>query len=145
MVSLMQNESKTDTRKSWSCFHSMTLAKVSWSKKPWMWNLATVPAWSNLIHVTLWRNDGFFHSFCPFSKSNAFGENFIRTKFILHNFFFEWVYFQAEKPRASSIYIWKGRSLIFSLQLLLVMVFHNFFWKMLLFSTNFLNNKICGI
>ncbi len=26
--------------------------------------------WSDLIHVTLWRNDRFFHSFCNFSKSN---------------------------------------------------------------------------
>ncbi len=51
--------------------------------------MATVPAWSDLIHVILWRNDGFFHSFCIFSKSNAFGENFIRTKFILHKIFFQ--------------------------------------------------------
>ncbi len=43
---------------------------------------------SDLIHVTLWRNDGFLHSFCNFSKSNAFDENFLRTKFILHKIFF---------------------------------------------------------
>ncbi len=55
---------------------------------PWMWNLATAPARSDLIYVTSRRNDGFLHSFCNFSKSNAFGENFIRTKFILHNIFF---------------------------------------------------------
>ncbi len=33
-------------------FHNsqkMLLAKASWSKKPWMWNLATMPAWSDLI------------------------------------------------------------------------------------------------
>ncbi len=56
--------------------------------KAWMWNLATVPAWSDLIHVILWRNDGFLHSYCNFSKSNAFSENFVRTKFILHKIFF---------------------------------------------------------
>ncbi len=54
-----------------------------------MWNLVTAPAWSELIYVTLWRNDGFLHSFCNFSKSNAFGKNFIRTKFILHKIFFQ--------------------------------------------------------
>ncbi len=53
-----------------------------------MRNLATVPAWSDLIHVTLWRNYGFLHSFCNFSKSYVFGENFVRTKFILHKIFF---------------------------------------------------------
>ncbi len=53
-----------------------------------MWNLATAPAWSDLIRVTLWSNDGFLHSFCNFSKSNAFGKNFISTKFILHKIFF---------------------------------------------------------
>ncbi len=39
--------------------------------------------------VTLRRNDGFLHSFYNFLKSNAFGENFIRTKFILHKIFFQ--------------------------------------------------------
>ncbi len=39
-------------------------------------------------NVTLWKNDGFLQLFCNFSKSNAFGENFIRTKFILHKIFF---------------------------------------------------------
>ncbi len=34
------------------------LAYSTWS----MWNLGTVLAWSDLIHVTLWRNDGFSHS-----------------------------------------------------------------------------------
>ncbi len=53
-----------------------------------MWNLVTAPARSDLIHVTLWRNDGIMHSFFNFSKSNAFGENFIRTKFFLHKIFF---------------------------------------------------------
>ncbi len=58
-------------------------------KPPWMWNLATAPAWSDLIHVTLWRNYEFLHSFGNFSKSNAIGENFIRTKFILHKIFLQ--------------------------------------------------------
>ncbi len=53
-----------------------------------MWNLATAPMWSDLIHATLGRNDGFLYSFCNFSKSNTCGENFIRTKFILHKLFF---------------------------------------------------------
>ncbi len=53
-----------------------------------MWNLATVSTWSDLIHVTLWRNDGFLHSFSNFSKNYAFGENFMRIKFILHKIFF---------------------------------------------------------
>ncbi len=53
-----------------------------------MWNLATAPAWSDLIHVTLWRNNGLLQSFYNCTKSNAFGENFIRTKFILHKIFF---------------------------------------------------------
>ncbi len=66
----------------------VSLIKASLSIKPWMWNLATVPVWSDLIYVTLWRNDGFLHSFCNFSKSNAFGKNFSRTKFILHKIFF---------------------------------------------------------
>ncbi len=53
-----------------------------------MWNLATVPAWSDIIYIILWRNYEFLYSFCNFSKSNAFGENFIRTKFILHKILF---------------------------------------------------------
>ncbi len=70
--------------------------------------LGTAPAWSDLIHVTLWRNDGFLHLFFNFSKSNAFGENFIRTKFILIKFFFKWVYFWAEKfLGCSAIYVEK--------------------------------------
>ncbi len=61
----------------------------------------------DLIHITLWRNDGFLHSFCNFSKSNTFSKNFIRTKFILHKIFFH-VYFWAGKPRVcSSIYVKK--------------------------------------
>ncbi len=35
------------------------------------------------------RDGGFLHSFCNFSKNSAFGENFIRTKFILHKLFFQ--------------------------------------------------------
>ncbi len=34
------------------------------------------------------RNDGFLSLFSKFSKSNAFSENLIRTKFILHKIFF---------------------------------------------------------
>ncbi len=40
------------------------------------------------VQSYLWRNDGFIHSFCNFSKSNAFNKNLIRTKFILHKIFF---------------------------------------------------------
>ncbi len=74
-----------------------------------MWNLATASAWSDLIQVTLWRNDGFLHSFCNFSKSNAFGENFIRTKFILHKNFFsnECTFEQENLALCSSIYVEK--------------------------------------
>ncbi len=63
-----------------------------------MWNLATVLAWSDLIHVTLRRNYGFLHSCCNFSKSNAFGENFIKTKFILHKIFFRMSLLSSRKP-----------------------------------------------
>ncbi len=62
-----------------------------------MWNLATAPAWSDLIYVTIRRNDGFLHSFCNFSKSNAFGENFIRTKFIFHKIFSQMSIFSSRK------------------------------------------------
>ncbi len=41
------------------------------------------------MHIALWRNDGFLHSFHDFSKSKAFSENLIRTKFILHKTFFQ--------------------------------------------------------
>ncbi len=47
-----------------------------------------IELWSDLIHVALWRNDGFLHSFHDFSKNNAFSENLIRTKFILQLIFF---------------------------------------------------------
>ncbi len=50
--------------------------------------LAAMSVWSDLIHVTLWRNDGSSHSFSNFSRSTAFGENFIGTKFIFHKIFF---------------------------------------------------------
>ncbi len=53
-----------------------------YGSKLWMWNLATVTAWSNLIHVTLWGNDGFLQSFFNLSKINAFSKNLIKTKFI---------------------------------------------------------------
>ncbi len=53
------------------------------------WKLGSASSWSDLIHITLWRNDGFLHSFHNFLKSNAFGENLIRTKFILHKIFFQ--------------------------------------------------------
>ncbi len=93
--------------------------KASYSIKPWMWNLATALAWSDLIHVTLWRNNGFLQLFCNFSKSDAFDENFIRTKSFSIKFSFAWVYFRAEKSCVCSlIYIWKWRSSIFSVQLL---------------------------
>ncbi len=71
-------------RKIWQIY----ITKAFRSIKSWMWNSATAPAWSDQIHVTLWRNDGFLHSLCNFSKNNAFGKNFIRTKFILHKIFF---------------------------------------------------------
>ncbi len=66
----------------------MAPTNASYSVKPWIWNLETAPAWFDLIYVTSWRNDGILHWLCNFSKSNAFGENFRRTKFILHKIFF---------------------------------------------------------
>ncbi len=36
-----------------------------------------VEPWSDSIHIALWRNDGFLHSFHNFSKNNAFSENLI--------------------------------------------------------------------
>ncbi len=39
--------------------------------------------------VVLRRDDGFLHSLRDFCKSNAFSENLIRTKFILHKIFFQ--------------------------------------------------------
>ncbi len=53
-----------------------------------MWNLASAPAWSDIIRVTLWRNNVFLHSFRNFSKSNVFSKHLIRTKFILYKIFF---------------------------------------------------------
>ncbi len=46
-----------------------------------------VEQWSDSIYIALWRNDGFLHSFCIFSKSNASSENLI-TKFNLLKIFF---------------------------------------------------------
>ncbi len=48
-----------------------------------------IEPWSDSIHVALWRNDRFLHSFHDFSKSNAFRENLIRMKFILHKIIFQ--------------------------------------------------------
>ncbi len=48
-----------------------------------------VKPWSDSVHVALWINDRFLHSFHHFSKSNAFSENFISTKLILHKIFFQ--------------------------------------------------------
>ncbi len=60
-----------------------------------------VEPWFDSIHIALWRNDEFLHSFHDFSKSNVFSENLIRKKFILHK-----IFFRAAKPREySSIYI----------------------------------------
>ncbi len=47
-----------------------------------------VKPWSDSIHIALWRNDGFLHSFHDFSKSNALSKNLIRMEFIPHNIFF---------------------------------------------------------
>ncbi len=47
-----------------------------------------VEPWSDSIHITLRRSDGILHSFHDLSKSNAFSENLIKTKFILHKIFF---------------------------------------------------------
>ncbi len=41
-----------------------------------------IELWSDSIHILLWRNNGFLHSFRDFSKSNAFSKNLIRMKFI---------------------------------------------------------------
>ncbi len=53
-----------------------------------MWNLATTPTWSDLIHITVWRNNEFLHSFRNLSKSNAFAKNLTRTMLILHKISF---------------------------------------------------------
>ncbi len=74
-----------------------------------MWNLATAPAWSDLIRVTVLKNNGFLHSFCNFSKNNAFGENFIRTKFILCKIFFRMSIFSSRKTlRMFFNFCWKN-------------------------------------
>ncbi len=57
----------------------------------------SVKPWSDSIHISLWRNDGFVHSFDDFSKSNVFSKNFIRTKFILHKIFFRMSIFSSSK------------------------------------------------
>ncbi len=44
--------------------------------------------WSDSRRIVLRRNNRFLHSFHDFSNSNAFSENFIRTKFILHKIVF---------------------------------------------------------
>ncbi len=59
----------------------------------------------DLIHVALWRNDGFLHSFCNFWKSNAFGENFIRTKFILYEIFF-WMSILLRRKTSQDVLQW---------------------------------------
>ncbi len=67
-----------------------------------------IEPWSGSIRIALWKVDGFLHSFCDFSKSIAFIENLIRTKFILHKIFFRMSIFRAAKLRGcSSIYIQK--------------------------------------
>ncbi len=48
-----------------------------------------VKLWSDSIHTALWRNNVFLHSFYDFSKNNAFCENLIRKKLILHRIFFQ--------------------------------------------------------
>ncbi len=84
----------------------------------YLWHGATFAAWPcrtlplcatrHSVDIPLWKNDGFFHSFCNFLKCNAFGENFIRTKLISIKFSFDWVYFRAEKPCGCfSIYVEK--------------------------------------
>ncbi len=42
---------------------------------------------SDSIHIALSRNNGFLHLFRDFLKSNAFSENLVRIKFILHEIF----------------------------------------------------------
>ncbi len=79
------------------------------SIKLWLWNLATAPAWSDLIHVTLRRNDGFLHSFFNFSRSDTFGQIFIRTKFILHKIFFRMEYTFEQENLADVLHLcWKN-------------------------------------
>ncbi len=91
-------------------FSKMCTGKASYSINPRMWNLATAPTRSGIIHVTLRRNDGFSHSFHNFSRSNAFGENFIITRFIFHKIFF----------RISILLSWKTSRM-----------FSNLYWKKL--------------
>ncbi len=71
-----------------------------------MWNLATEPLWSDSTHVILWRNDGYLHSFCNFSRSNAFSENFIRMKFILHKIFFQMSILSSRATSQMSFSLW---------------------------------------
>ncbi len=77
----------------------LDLIKTSCNIKPWIWNLATVPAWSDLIYVTLWRNDGFSHSFYNFSKVMHLAKILLEQSLFAIKFSFEWVYFQTKKPR----------------------------------------------
>ncbi len=60
------------------------------------------------IYITLWRNDGFLHSFRNFSKSNAFRKNLIRKEFILRKIFFQMSILLNSKPHGcASIYFEK--------------------------------------
>ncbi len=56
-----------------------------------------VQLWPNSIHLALWRNYGFSHSFRDFSKSNAFNEKLIKMMFTLHKIFFRMSIFSSSR------------------------------------------------
>ncbi len=97
--------------------------------------LGNTPAWSDLIHATLWKNDGIFHSFCNFSKSNAFGKNFIRTKLILHKIFFRMSILSSRKTSCIFFNLHsKTTCLDFQVTIITRVGFSQFFLKRLLFQ-----------
>ncbi len=90
-------------------------------------------------------NDGFFHSFYNFSKSNAFGKNFMRMQFILQKIFFR---MSTLSSRKTSCMFFNLHSKITLPNLLLTIITHDgfsqFFLKIQFFSKNWLNKKIFG-
>ncbi len=65
----------------------MGLCKTLCSSKPWMWNLATAPAWSK---CNTYKPYGGILDFCIHSviPQEVMRENLIRTKLILYKIFF---------------------------------------------------------
>ncbi len=61
------------------------------------------------VVAPLWRNNGFLHSSRNFSKSNAFSENLMKTKFILHKIFFRMSTFSNCKTSGTFNLRWENR------------------------------------